>query len=78
MLEHETKDVNRTRKCELLNIKRKTMYYKAKDNNGDGDETVVVNEMMDIYLDYPFYGYRRILIALLEKGFEVTESIVRR
>ena len=78
MLEHEAKDVNRTRKCELLNIKRKTTYYKAKENNSDGDETVLVNEMMDIYLDYPFYGYRRILIALLEKGFEVTESIVRR
>ena len=35
------------------------------------NEAVLVNEMIDIYVDF-------ILIALSKKGFDVTESIVRR
>ena len=78
MVEHEAKGVTRTRKCELLSVKRNTTYYKARQNNNNEDETALVNEIIDIYLNFPFYGYRRILVALWERGYDVTENVVRR
>jgi putative transposase len=58
--------------CELLNIPRSTVYYhpKAPRNN----DTVILNEVRDVYEEAPFYGYRRILVELRKRGFEINHK----
>jgi len=57
------------KKCELLNVSRGSMYYrpKPKENN----DAIIMNEMREIYQETPSYGYRRMTIALRERGFLV-------
>ena len=71
-LEDETLDFKK--RCELLKVPRGSMYYKPKaieDNAVD-----IMNEMREIYQKSPFYGYRRMTIALRERGFVVNHKRV--
>lgn len=65
------------RKCELLSVARSTMYYQAKPLENT-DDVIVLNEIRDIYQESPFYGYRRILVALRQKGFIVNHKKLQR
>ena len=58
--------------CELLNIPRSTVYYhpRLSENNDVG----ILNEVRDIYQETPFYGYRRILVELRKRGFEINHK----
>ncbi len=76
MVEHCNTVVNIKRKCELLSIARSTVYYKPKLTQND--DTVILNEMRDIYQKYPFYGYRRMLVELRKNGFEVNHKRLQR
>lgn len=58
--------------CELLNVPRSTMYYHP--NPPDNDDAIILNEVRDIYQESPFYGYRRILVELRKKGFEINHK----
>ena len=51
------------------------MYYHEKSNNND---TEVMNEILSIYQQWPFYGYRRIHVTLRERGFELNHKRVQR
>ncbi len=51
------------------------MYYHEKSNNND---TEVMNEILSIYQQWPFYGYRRIHVILWERGFELNHKRVQR
>lgn len=76
MIEHGRNAVNMKRKCELLGVARSTMYYQSKST--ENDDTVILNEIRDIYQEYSFYGYRRILVELRSRGFEVNHKRVQR
>lgn len=64
------------KKCELLNVSRGSMYYKPKavENN----DTILVNEIQDIFHEKPFYGYRRIAVELRKQGYIVNHKKVQR
>lgn len=63
------------KKCELLNVSRGSMYYKPiiSDNN---DEITIINELFDIYRQACSYGYRRMTVALRERGLVVNHKRV--
>jgi len=46
------------RRCELLKVSRSTVYYQS-DKPAE-DEIWLMNLIRDIWLQYPFYGYRKI------------------
>jgi len=69
--------VNFKRKCELLNVSRSSMYYKQRLSNYDSD-TIIMNELSEIYQAHSFYGYRRMTIKLHEKGFIINHKRVYR
>jgi putative transposase len=50
------------------------MYYKPK--NTENNDAIVMNEIRDIYQQMPFYGYRRMTVALRERGFVVNHKKV--
>lgn len=66
--------LNFKRKCELLNVSRGSMYYKPK--NLESNNVVIMNELHEIYQETPSYGYRRMTVALREKGFLVNHKKV--
>lgn len=72
MVEREDEAVDFKRKCELLNVSRGSMYYvpKVPKNN----DMVIMDELRKIYRETPFYGYRRMTVALKEKGFAVNHK----
>jgi putative transposase len=64
------------RRCELLGINRSTLYYVDKPL-GLSDVTLL-NAIRDVWLQYPFYGYRRITKELSSKGLVVNRKRVQR
>ena len=46
------------RRCELLKVNRSTVYYESE--KPDEDDIWLMNLIRDIWLQYPFYGYRKI------------------
>ena len=66
-IDANNQDVSLRKQCELLEINRSTVYYKKRPTKvGDID---LLNEIRDIWLKRPFYGYRRITVELKENGF---------
>jgi len=43
--------------CQLLDVSRSTLYYQKKSGE---DDVWLMNLIRDIWLKYPFYGYRKI------------------
>lgn len=64
------------RQCELLHLNRSSLYYKPKEKD-ESDQTLL-NEIREIWIRYPFYGYRRITWSLRQKGFKVNHKRVQR
>ena len=64
------------RQCELLQVNRSTIYYKAC--GADVDDLSLLNEIRDIWERYPFYGYRRITKELQAKGYNVNRKRIQR
>jgi putative transposase len=64
------------RQCELLQVNRSTLYYKAREV--DIDEISLLNEIRDVWERYPFYGYRRITKELQANGNNVNHKRIQR
>ena len=70
------KNLSLQRKCELLNINRSRMYYKKKPV--PEEDIMIMNEMRDIHLQKPFYGYRKITAELQNKGHLINRKKVKQ
>ena len=64
------------RRCELLSINRSTHYYKEKPL--DLDNVTVLNAIRDVWMRYPFYGYRRITKELRSIEMNVNRKRIQR
>lgn len=58
------------RQCKLLAVPRSRLYYKAKPLN----DTELMNQIIEVHLEYPQYGYRRIHAYLQREGLMITAS----
>ena len=63
------------RQCELFELHSSTYYYDLKVSE---DATEIMNEIRDIWTEYPFYGYRRITLELASRKMEVNHKRVLR
>lgn len=61
--------------CQVLGISRSSYYYKPRPQSLDQG---LKRALFEIYEEYPFYGYRKVIHALKEKGFEVGTKLIRR
>jgi putative transposase len=69
-----------TRQTELLGLARRTAYYQPVNNP---DTQALLKRDMDaidaIYTDYPFYGYRRMRLELLDRyGTDLGRKRIRK
>ena len=64
------------RQCELLGISRASLYYQPV---GPSDEELVLLRLIDEqYLKTPFYGSRRMVAHLAQRGYQVNRKRVQR
>lgn len=75
MIGHLTTTVTIKQQCELLDIPRSSVYYEPVIVEKDDD--VIMNVIRDIYVQRPYYGYRRIMIKLREQGYLVNHKRVQ-
>lgn len=76
MIESDNKGIPVQRQCELIGLSRASLYYKPrKDGDFDAELMRVLDEE---YTKTPFYGVRRMVVRLQERGYEVGDKRVRR
>ena len=64
------------RQCKLLGLPRRSYYYESKK---ESDENLKLMRLLDeIYLEHPYYGYRKMTAVLRRKGFGVNEKRIYR
>lgn len=66
------------RKCQLLNLNRSGLYYEKQEINLEDQDVQIMNEIRDLYLQYPFFGYRRMRIMLKRDGYDLNHKTVQR
>jgi putative transposase len=71
--EHELLSIRK--QCSLLDISRSNIYYCPE---APRDEAMLANEIHEIWLDMPVYGYRKITKELQRRGYLVNHKKVRR
>jgi len=74
LVDPKLKTLSKTRQCELLQISRSGVYYKAKVMSLYNLN--ILNKIDEIYTDNPDYGYRYIHRQLLEDGFNIGKDRV--
>ena len=60
--------------CQLLQLNRGFLNYKSVVK----DDTEISNELAEIYLEYPVYGYRRLTACLRRQGYKINSKRVLR
>ena len=62
-----------------LKVTRSRLYYRKK--SVPEEDISLMNEIREIFTEYPFYGYRRIHATLLQRGYthnrKKTERLMR-
>ncbi|HEY1871301.1 MAG TPA: IS3 family transposase [Chitinophagaceae bacterium] len=71
--EHETLSLRR--QCKLLGVWRSNIYYDEKERP---DEAILANEINEIWLGMPAYGYRKITKELQRRDHKVNHKRVLR
>ncbi len=63
------------RQCGLLGLERSSYYYVANESE---NSTELMNEIKDIWIEWPFYGYRKITGELADRSIMVNSKRVLR
>jgi putative transposase len=76
MIEEDDEGLSISRQCELLGVSRSSYYYNPILESEYN--LLLMKEIDQLYLDYPFYGSRQMTNALILNGFEVNRKRVSR
>jgi putative transposase len=69
--------ISLNKQCKLLNISKSSLYYQPVKKFSSEGELELLNAINDIYSEFPYYGTRRIVTALHNKGFNIGRKLVR-
>lgn len=69
------KDLSVRSQCEILGINRSGLYYESVSRP---DESILANEIHDLWIEWPQYGYRKITAALRRNGHDINAKKVLR
>lgn len=66
-------DISINRQCELLDLNRSSLYYKKRIKD---DSKEIKEDILNIYENNPFYGHRKVLVGLRNKGYDIGKKKV--
>jgi putative transposase len=76
MVEKDHPQISIVRQCKLLNLNRSTLYYTPSE---ESKENMELMDLLDKqYQSTPFYGEKRLLAKLREKGYKINLKRLRR
>jgi len=76
MLDRDCVDLSMRRQCALLRLARSGVYRRKAAP--DPDDLAVMRRIDELYLAMPFYGSRKMVLALRAEGLQVNRKRVRR
>jgi putative transposase len=76
MVEEGHLSLSIVQQCRLLGISHSGYYYVPATESARNLQ--IMQAIDKIHLDYPFYGFRRIQVALRKYGFEVGKKLIIR
>jgi len=77
MVEPDNARISKSRQCALLGISRSSLYYSPRQKLSKRDLSLM-RAIDRQYLKTPYYGRRRMRLALKNQGYQVSEKKVRR
>ncbi len=72
----EDHDLSVSKQCKLLGLSRSSYYYECKGESPENLE--IMREIDKIYLEFAFYGYRKVVVELEKLGYKVNKKRVKR
>lgn len=75
MLDKEHTSLSIREQCSLLSLCRSNVYYQSITAH---DESILANEIHELWLEMPFYGYRRITAQLQKRSYKINHKKVLR
>ena len=76
MIDPDNKHLSVSRQSELLGVSRSHHYYKRRSEKREDIEEKI--KLKELFLKYPFYGYRKQVLELESVGITSTSKRVRR
>ncbi|WP_224994323.1 IS3 family transposase [Cesiribacter sp. SM1] len=76
MIEVDHPVLSISRQCELIGLSRSVFYYQPA--KADEDNLRLMEEIDRLYLQYPFYGSRKMTKELNCRGYEVNRKRIQR
>lgn len=73
MVDLEHKNLSIRKQCDLLGIARSNLYYQHMPAT---DESLLANEIHELWMDMPCYGYRKITATLRRQGHIINHKKV--
>ena len=65
------------KQCKILNISKSSLYYKTVKKFSSESDLKLLNAINDIYSEFPYYGTRRLVTALLNEGFVIGRKLIK-
>lgn len=75
LVEEDDEVLSQRRQCRLLGLHRSGLYYRQKEISLEGQ--VLMRAIDEEYLEHPYYGKRRMTVAMKKRGFFVGVKKVR-
>lgn len=76
MIDRNHSKLSIRKQCDLLEVNRSTLYHRPK---GESPQNLVLMRLIDEeYLKHPFYGSRKLVFILRQRGHDVSRHRVRR
>jgi len=66
------------KKLKLLNISKTAFYYTKKEYLKTSEGLKILNAIDEIYTDFPYYGTRRMKVALKEKNIFIGRKLIKK
>jgi putative transposase len=74
MIDVKHNNLSIRRQCDLMSISRSNLYYKPVVPAAD--ESILANEIHDLWMEMSFYGYRKITAELKRRGHKINHKKV--
>lgn len=78
MVERDNTDITLKRQAELLSVNRTSLYRSTKEHRESKENVQIMHRIDEIYMEHPYFGYRRMSRFLRDQGFEINRKRVRR